>query len=214
MSSRSAASLLVPVLFCSLALSARVMAQAPPQAQPPVPAPAPVQPPAPAAARSTERVVIIDMQGAIAGCNEGQRDLEALAKKFEPRRLELQRLNTEVEGLKKQLASQGSTLAPAARDTLAKSIENKTKTLQRSAEDSNNEYQQQQNEIAQRILKKMGPVLSKYVDDNGFGLVLDASAPWPQGPVVVAAPAVDITKAVVTAYNTVSGVPAPPKVTK
>ena len=92
-----------------------------------------------------------------------------------------------------------------------KSIETKTKSLQRQAEDAQNEFQQQQNEIAQRILQKMAPVITKYVSDNGYGLLLDASSPWPQGPVVVATQAVDITKSVVDAYNAQSGVPAPAK---
>ena len=151
------------------------------------------------------------MQGAIAGSNEGQRDFEALAKKFEPRRLELQKLNTDIEDLKKQLTNQGDKMNPEAHEALVKSIETKTKTLQRSAEDAQNEFQQQQNEIAQRILQKMAPVITKYVADNGYGLLIDASAPWPQGPVVVATQAVDITKAVVDVYNVQSGVPAPAK---
>jgi outer membrane protein len=156
-------------------------------------------------------VGVIDMQGAIAGSNEGQRDFEALAKKFEPRRLELQKLNTDIEDQKKQLNTQGDKMNADAHETLVKSIETKTKSLQRSAEDAQNEFQQQQNEIAQRILQKMAPVITKYVADNGYGLLLDASAPWPQGPVVVATPAVDITKSVVDTYNAQSGVPAPAK---
>src|ERR1035438_2488388 len=153
----------------------------------------------------------IDMQGAIAGSNEGQRDFEALAKKFEPRRVELQKQNTEIEDLKKQLTNQGDKMSPEAHDQLVKSIESKTKSLQRSAEDAQNEFQQQQNEVAGKILQKLAPVITKYVSDNGYGLLLDASAPWPQGPVVVATQAVDITKAVVDAYNVQSGVPAPAK---
>ncbi|MGO9517256.1 MAG: OmpH family outer membrane protein, partial [Candidatus Korobacteraceae bacterium] len=53
------------------------------------------------------KVGTIDMQGAVACTNEGARDFEALNKKFEPRRSELQNLNTEVENLKKQLNTQG-----------------------------------------------------------------------------------------------------------
>jgi outer membrane protein len=204
MSLRRAAALLVPVLFCSLALPSRSMAQAPAQASAPAAQ-------APAAARTAERVVVIDMQGAVTGCNEGQRDFEALGKKFEPRRTELQKLATELEGLKGQLSTQGPTMAPAARDALTKSIETKTKTLQRMGEDSQNEFQQQQNETAQRILQKLAPVLKKYADDHGFGLVLDGSMPWPQGPVVMVASPLDITKAVIDAYNAQSTVPPPPK---
>jgi outer membrane protein len=165
----------------------------------------------PLATATGVKIGVIDMQGAIAGSNEGQRDFEALAKKFEPRRVELQKQNTEIEDLKKQLTNQGDKMSPEAHDQLVKSIENKTKSLQRSAEDAQNEFQQQQNEVAGKILQKLAPVITKYVSDNGYGLLLDASAPWPQGPIVVATAAVDITKPVVDAYNVQSGVPAPPK---
>ena len=155
------------------------------------------------------KVAVIAMQDAIAATNEGQRDLEALAKKFEPRRVELQKLNTEIEDSKKQLNVQGDKMSADAHDALVKSIEAKQKTLQRNAEDAQNEFQQQQNEIASRILQKMAPVITKYVADNGFGLLVDSSAPWPQGPVVLFTPPMDITKQVVDAYNAQSGVPAP-----
>jgi outer membrane protein len=167
--------------------------------------------PTPAVNPNGVKVGVIDMQGAIAGSNEGQRDFETLAKKFEPRRLELQKQNTDIEDLKKQLSAQGDKMNPEAHEALVKSIESKTKSLQRSAEDAQTEFQQQQNEVAGKILQKLAPVITKYVSDNGYGLLLDASAPWPQGPIVVATQAVDITKAVVDAYNVQSGVPAPAK---
>ena len=155
------------------------------------------------------KVAVIAMQDAIAGSNEGQRDLEALAKKFEPRRAELQKLNNDIEELKKQLSTQGDKMNADAHENLVKSIETKQKSLQRSAEDAQNEFQQQQNEIAGRIMQKLAPVVMKYLADNGYGLLLDNSSPWPQGPVVFGGPSFDITKGVVDAYNTQSGVPAP-----
>jgi outer membrane protein len=53
------------------------------------------------------KVATISMQDAIAASNEGQRDFEALAKKFEPRRLELQKQNSDIEDQKKQLTKSG-----------------------------------------------------------------------------------------------------------
>ena len=155
------------------------------------------------------KVGIIDIQQAIVGTNEGARDFEALQKKFEPRRVELQNLNTEVENLKKQLNTQGDKMNEDARANLVKSIETKQKSLHRQAEDAQNEFQQQQNEIAQRILQKMAPVIDKYAKSGNFGLLLDSSNPWPQGPLLWATPSVDITKPIVDAYNAQSGVPAP-----
>jgi outer membrane protein len=55
----------------------------------------------------------------------------------------------------------------------------------------------------------MAPIIVKYAGDKGFGLIMDTSNPWPQGPVLWAGPSVDITKAIVDAYNAQSGVPAP-----
>jgi outer membrane protein len=172
---------------------------------------APIQAPTPVGTGA--KVGVIDMQGAIVGTNEGQRDFDALNKKFEPRRTELQKLNTEIETLKKQLDTQGPKLAADARATLVKSIDTKTKSLQRSAEDSQNEYNQQRDEITQRILQKLAPIVTKYTADSGYGLIIDASVPWPQGPVVLATPAVNITKPVIDAYNQQSGIPAPPAAT-
>jgi outer membrane protein len=165
-----------------------------------------------AAANGGVRVGIIDIQQAIVATNEGTRDFEALQKKFEPKKNELAGLNTEVENLKKQLNTQGDKMNEEARATLVKSIETKQKSLQRQVEDAQNEYQQQQNEIATRILQKMSPVIDKYAKANGYGLLIDSSNPWPQGPVLWATAAVDLTKNIVDAYNAQSGV-APPATT-
>jgi outer membrane protein len=77
-------------------------------------------------------------------------------------------------------------------------------------QDAREEAQSQQGEIMQRVLAKMAPVIVKYASDNGFGVIIDTSQPWPQGPVVWYGQAVDITQPVVEAYNVKSGVPAPP----
>src|SRR6266849_342980 len=106
---------------------------------------------APAAAGGT-RIGIINMQTAIIATNEGQRDFEALAKKFEPRRTELKTLSDELDSLKKQLDTQGSKLNDDARAELVKKIEAKQKTLTRNSEDAQSELQAQQNEIAQKIV--------------------------------------------------------------
>jgi outer membrane protein len=156
------------------------------------------------------KVGIIDIQQAIIGTNEGARDFEALQKKFEPKRTELSAQNTEIETLKKQLQTQGDKMNDDARTNLMKSIETKQKSLQRAAEDAQADYQQQQNEIAQRILQKMAPVIDKYAKSNGYGLLFDSSNPWPQGPLLWATAGVDLTKTVVDAYNAQSGVAPPP----
>ena len=156
------------------------------------------------------KVGTIAITEAIFGSNEGQRDLDALSKKLEPKQNELKGMSDEIEGLKKQLNTQGDKLNEDARASLVKQIEQKQKSFDRNRQDAQEEFQSQQQEIAQRILQKMGPMVVKYANDNGFGLIIDTSNQWPQGPVLWYGASVDITKAIVEAYNVQSGVPAPP----
>jgi outer membrane protein len=191
------------------ALSVAAMAQS--AALPAAPSAAASNADAPAINATGTRMGTVNVEQAIFATNEGQRDFEALSKKLEPKQTELKGQNDEVESLKKQLNTQGEKLNEESRATLVKQIEQKQKSLERSVQDARDDAQNQQNEIAQRILQKMGPMLVKYAADNGFGVIIDTSNPWPNGPVLWAGPAVDITRPVVELYNAQSGVPAPAK---
>jgi len=164
----------------------------------------------PAGAAGGTRVGTINIEQAIFATNEGQRDFDALNKKLEPKQNELKGMNDEIDGLQKQLNTQGDKLNEEARAILIKQIEQKKKSLDRAVQDAREDAQNQQNEIAQRILQKMAPIVVKFAGDNGFGMIIDTSNPWPNGPVLWYGPSVDITKTVVDAYNVQSGVPAPP----
>jgi outer membrane protein len=174
------------------------------------PAAAPPASAAPAVTGTGTKVGTISMEQAIFATNEGRRDFEALSKKLEPKQNELKGQNDEIESLKKQLNTQGDKLNEDTRANLVKQIETKQKSLDRQLQDAREDAQNQQNEIAQRILQKLGPVLIKYATDNGFGMIVDTSQPWPQSPVVWWGESVDVTKPVVDVYNAQSGVAPPP----
>jgi outer membrane protein len=151
----------------------------------------------------------INIEQAVLGTNEGQRDFEALSKKLEPKRNELKGQNDELDGLQKQLQTQGDKLNEDARASLVKQIETKKKSLDRAAQDFQEDGQNQQKEIFQRILQKMAPVIVKHAQESGFAMIVDTSNPWPQSPILWYGESGDITKAVVDIYNAQSGVPAP-----
>jgi outer membrane protein len=165
-------------------------------------------PAAPPPATGT-KVGTINIEQAIFASNEGRRDFDTLNKKLEPKQTELKNANDEIDSLKKQLNTTGDKLNDESRAGLVKQIESKQKLFDRQRQDAMEEAQGQQGEIAQRILQKMAPVIVKYASENGFGVIIDTSQPWPQGPVVWYGQSVDITEPVVLAYNQVSGVPAP-----
>jgi len=155
------------------------------------------------------KVGTINIQDAIFASNEGRRDGEALQKKFEPKQAELKSQNDELEAMKKQLSTQQDKLNEEALANLKKQIESKQKVFDRAVQDAQEDYGNQNQEIAGRILQKMAPLIVKYSQDNGFGIIVDTSKPWPQSNVLWWGEAVDITKAVIEAYNVQSGVPAP-----
>ena len=178
------------------------------QAYQPAATPAPSAP-APNPVTGT-KIGTINIEQAIAASNEGQRDFQALYKKFEPKQAELKNTADEIDSLKKQLNAQQDKLNDESRDKLVKQIEGRQKSFERAQQDAQEDFQNQQGEIGQKILTKLAPVLQKYVVDNGYGLLLDTSQQWPRGSVIVAGPTFDITAKVVETYNTISGVAAPP----
>ena len=140
------------------------------------------------------KVGTINIEQAIFSSNEGQRDFQALSKKFEPKQTELKILADELDSLKKQLNTQQDKLNDEAREKLVKQIESKQKSFERSQQDAQEDFQGQQGEIGNRILTKMAPLIVKYAADNGYGMILDTSQQWPRGPVIWYGPAVDITR--------------------
>jgi len=160
-----------------------------------------------APAPAGNKVAIVNIQDAIASTNEGKKELDALQQKFSPKQAELETQNDEVEGLKKKLQTDSDKLNDDARNTRVKEIEVKQKSLQRNFEDAQNEFQQAEQEVVNRLGKKMLDVLEKYAKANGYAMVLDVSNP--QTPVLYASPGANITKELVDAYNAEVPVAAP-----
>jgi len=216
MISKFITSKLVRVVGAVFGLSLFVLAQAAdPAAGAPAGAATPNAPSAAAAAAAAPKatgtkVGTINIEQAIFASNEGRRDFEALSKKFEPKQSELKGQADEIDSLKKQLQAQQDKLNDESRDKLVKQIETKQKSFDRAQQDAQEDFQGQQGEIGNKILTKMAPLIVKYSSDNGYGMILDTSQAWPRGPVIWYGPAVDITQPIVEAYNTQSGVPAPP----
>src|SRR6202167_5925476 len=175
----------VAVLF---GLSIFAFAQSSPPAG--IPGAAAAAPDAPSAAAAAAKapmgtkVGTINIEQAIFASNEGRRDFEALSKKFEPKQNELKGKADEIDSMKKQLNAQQDKLNEEAKDKLVKQIETKQKSFERSQQDAQEDYQNQQGEIGNKILTKMAPLIVKFAGDNGDGMILDTSQQWPRGLVI------------------------------
>ncbi|MBO0911482.1 MAG: OmpH family outer membrane protein, partial [Acidobacteria bacterium] len=169
-----------PQFTCSLAAlvvsaSAFAFAQTGSASSPALPAApgTPNDPPAMATSAGGSKLAVINIEGAIFGSNEGQRDLDALNKKFEPKSNDLKAKSDEIEALKKKLNTQGASLNDDAKAELQRSIEQKQKVFDREAQDAREDFQSQQQEIGQRILQKMAPMIVKYAQQNQIEMLVD-----------------------------------------
>ena len=178
----------------------------------PTPAPAATQstatPPPPQAVPA--KIAIIEYEEVAAATNEGQKAVADIQKKYEPQKQKLDALRSEVESLSKQLQNAPATMNDADKASLARNIDTKQKQLQRDADDAQNAYQNDVQEAIGKVAQKLGPIVIKYVQQNGYSMLLDNTGTPQQGGLnVLWAPGTDISQPVVDAYNAQSGVAAP-----
>ena len=142
--------------------------------------------------------------------NEGQQTLAEVQKKYAGKKQQLDALGAEIDTLKKQLQAAPATLSDAERAAKLKVIDTKDKQYQRDADDASTAYNADVQEAMSKVMQKVDVVLREYVQKNGYTLLLDVGGQ--QSPVMWTAPDpnADITDAVITAYNTASGVAPPP----
>ena len=194
----------IATLASSPSMSAQAAGPQAPAAAPAAAAPAAVQPQAIPA-----KIALIAFEQAVFATNEGQKAIADVQKKYDPTRAKIQQQETEVESLQKQL--QGATnISEDDRASRVRTIDAKQKQLQRDGEDASAAYQADLQEAYGKIAQKFNVVMQKYMTDNGYTLGLDVSANQQQSSVLFAVAQTDVTRAVVDAYNTSSGVPAQP----
>lgn len=188
-------------------ITAAGMAQATAAPAPTTPAPqpaaeAPVTPQAIPA-----KIALVAFEQAVFATNEGQKSVQDIQAKYKPKKDQIDGLSHEVDTLKKQLQSAPATLSDADRAAKMKEIDAKEKRLNHDAEDAQTAYNTDLQEAYGKLAAKVSVALKKYVSDNGYTLLLDVSSQ--QSNVMWANQSTDVTQAVVTAYNTSSGVAAP-----
>ncbi|HWZ53030.1 MAG TPA: OmpH family outer membrane protein [Granulicella sp.] len=178
-------------------------------AAPAAPAAAPAAASAPAVPQAVPaKIALIAFEQAVFATNEGQRAVQDVQKKYEPKKAQIDTMAQEVDSLKKQLQSAPTTLSDEERASRLKTIDTKEKQLNRDAEDASTAYQSDLQEVYGKIAQKVSVAAKKYVAENGFTVLLDVSGQ--QSNVMWALPSTDVTEAVIGAYNTSSGVAAPP----
>jgi outer membrane protein len=187
----------IAALASCLALNAAAQTSAATEAAPATTAPA-----------GPAKIAVIGFQQAVSQTNDFQRRYADLQKKYDPKRQQIQTLNTEIGSLQKELQAQSATLSDAQRASKAKQLDDKQKELKRTGEDAQGDFQQDMQQTFATVAGKVAETIDAYAKEHGYTLVLDGGNQ--QVPVVLYAnQSTDITKSVIDAYNTKSGIPAP-----
>jgi outer membrane protein len=193
-------------LVCILASTLGASALAQTAAEPPS---APGAPVATAPAGPT-KIAVIQFEAVVSQTNEGQRVFAALNTKYQPKQQQIKQESDEVDTLKKDMQTSGDKLSDTERAARLRTIDEKEKTLQRNVEDARNDFGSEMNEKLGAVAQKVAGVMTRYAQQNGYTLILDAGSQQQQSPILWAAESTNISEAVVQAYNQQSGVPAQP----
>lgn len=151
-----------------------------------------------AAAQET-KLALLNVQEAISRTGEGQQLIRELEQKYDPTRQRLEAKQAEVNQMRDQYQRGANTMSDEAKRNLARDIQKAEVDLQRETEDARGEFSQEQGELFNAVGSKMMAVIDKYSKANGFQIVLDISNP--QSPVLYAVNEVNITNAIITAYD-------------
>ncbi len=144
-------------------------------------------------------VAILNVQEAISRTAEGQRLIRQLEEKYRPTQQRLESKQGEVARMQDQYQKGANTMSEQARRNLARDIQKAEVDLQRAMEDARGEFSQEQSQLFNDVGTKMMGIITSYSKGQGYQVVLDISNP--QSPVLYAVNEVNITNAIITAYD-------------
>jgi outer membrane protein len=128
--------------------------------------------------------------------------LVAAAKKveaeFQPRRTELQTLQTQIDKMTADLQKAAPVQDPKVSAQQQDAIDQKKKELQRKGEDAQTAYQQRLQAMLGPVYDEIGKALDVYAKAHGITLILDVTKI--QG-IVSASEQLDITKPFISEFN-------------
>jgi outer membrane protein len=150
-------------------------------------------------AAAPAKVGVINVQVAITSTAEGKQAAAELQSKFAPRQTELDNMRKELDDLQTRLRTGQTTLSDDEKARLARQGDVLTRTYQRKQQEAQDDFNDEQQDVVNRIGRTMMAVLDKYSRDNGYAVILDTSAQ--NTPVVYAANQIDVTQDIIRLFD-------------
>ena len=145
------------------------------------------------------KVGVINVQVAVTSTAEGKLAAAELQSQFAPRQTELDNMRKQIDDMQTRLRTGQTTLSDEEKARLAREGDQMTRTYQRKQQEAQDDFNDAQQDIVNRIGGKLMTVLDKYSKDNGYAVVFDTSSQ--QTPVIYASNQVDITQEIVRLYD-------------
>jgi outer membrane protein len=152
-----------------------------------------------AAPASATKSGVIDVQVAITSTAEGKQAAAELQSQFAPRQTELTNMQKQMEDIQTRLRTGQTTLSDDEKARLGREGEQLQRTYQRRSQDAQDDFNEAQREIVDRIGRRMIDVLNKYSRDNGYSIILDRSGQ--ASPVIFAANSIDVTQEIIRLFD-------------
>jgi outer membrane protein len=172
--------------------------------------------PAAGAAAPVKGVAIINLRGAIGSTAEGKQASAELQSQFAPRSSEIDAMTKQINDLQQKLQAGQGKLSQEEETRLTAEGQRLTQRLDRRRNDFQEDASAAQQDVLERIGRKMVDVLDRFARENGFSVVLDTSGQ--NSPILYASNQIDVTQDIIRLYDqqypVKSGATAPPAATK
>ncbi len=155
--------------------------------------------PAAGAAAPVKTVGIINLRGAIGSTAEGKQASAELQSQFAPRSAEIDNLTKQINDLQQKLQAGQGKLSQDEEARLTAEGQRLTQRLDRRRNDFQEDASAAQQDVLERIGRKMVDVLDRYARENGFSVVLDTSGQ--NSPILYASNQVDVTQDIIHLYD-------------
>lgn len=145
------------------------------------------------------KVAVISLQEAITGTTEGKQASQQLQAQFAPRRSEVQSIGKQIQDIQQRLQTGANTLSAEEQARLNREGTELQRRGQRDEQDLEQDMQDASQDAINRIGQKMMPLVKKYAQQNGYGVVIDTSSQ--NTPVIYSSEQMDITQQIIRLYD-------------
>ncbi len=150
-------------------------------------------------AGAAKLVGVINLRGAIGSTAEGKQASAQLQSQFAPRSAEIQDLTKQIDDLQQKLQAGQGKLSQEEEARLTAEGQRLTQKRERRTTDFQDDANAAQQDVLERIGRKMIDVLDRYAREKGYSVILDTSGQ--NSPILYASDQVNVTQEIVRLYD-------------